>query len=342
VIAWSALFPPGAPVMALPSWRRPRLLLSARSPAERWTGSAFYPAFRLSARCYRPFVRLRAAAGFGERRVALGRSWALGEFVGDVLPGAASCAVLVGSPGPAQKLTAQVRDAAGRVIGYVKWVERDVARERVRNEYCLLTRLPAGLGPRPMKYESTADWDALLLAPLAGARLAARLPPPASLDDFLAALPAAPAVPIDAHPALQGLAEQCPELTACVDVLSARSWPVVVQHGDFAPWNLLRTNGGALVAVDWEYGRADGFPFIDLLRYVLSVAALIYSWRPDRARRYARAQLLRRPGLALSEQEAAALVRLAAYDLYRTDAEDGYSAGAPLQAWRRAIWATPD
>jgi hypothetical protein len=328
--------------MALPSWERPRLLLSAATIAERWRASAYYPAFRLAARCYRPLVRLRAAAGLGRTRPALGRSWALGEFVADVLPGAASCAVLVGSPGPAQKLTAQVRDAAGRVIGYVKWVERDVARERLRNEHCLLTRLPAGLGPRPLKYESTADWDALLLAPLAGSRLAARLPPPASLDDFLASLPSAPALPVDAHPALRSLAEQRPELAPCVDVLAARSWPVVVQHGDCAPWNFLRMKDGALVAVDWEYGRLDGFPFIDLLRYILSVAVLIYGWRPERARRYARAQLLRRPGLALSEQEAAALVRLAAYDLYRTDAEDGYAADAPLQVWRRAIWAAPD
>ncbi len=45
-------------------------------------------------------------------------------------------------------------------------------------------------------------------------------------------------------------------------------------HGDFAPWNLLRTEGGWAL-VDWEAARADGDAFDDLFHYLVMSSALI-------------------------------------------------------------------
>src|SRR5436190_16094205 len=102
---WSECFPTGSRVLALPSWDSPRLYFSARDGAAgRWTDSALYPAFRFLARGYRLMLRTKAAAGLLKARVT-DTEWALGEFVKDLLPPIASVAVLVGTPGPAQKTT---------------------------------------------------------------------------------------------------------------------------------------------------------------------------------------------------------------------------------------------
>ena len=63
------VFPPGTSVLGLPSWRAPRILLSkSGGPIQRWRDSAFYPATRSLAKCYRLALRGKAAFGWGEAR----------------------------------------------------------------------------------------------------------------------------------------------------------------------------------------------------------------------------------------------------------------------------------
>ncbi len=45
-------------------------------------------------------------------------------------------------------------------------------------------------------------------------------------------------------------------------------------HGDLAPWNLLRTDGGWTV-VDWEDARDDAPPFFDVFHYLVQAHALL-------------------------------------------------------------------
>lgn len=42
--------------------------------------------------------------------------------------------------------------------------------------------------------------------------------------------------------------------------------PVVINHGDFTPWNLRRQQN-ALVAFDWEYGTMHGLPLLDEIHF---------------------------------------------------------------------------
>jgi len=121
--------------------------------------------------------------------------------------------------------------------------------------------------------------------------------------------------------------------------LAGPSWPVVVQHGDVAPWNIMQDSGGDVRALDWEYGSLPGFPHLDLAFYILQTAALMHRWPPEKARDYAVARLTRAPWPALEPAEALAVVRLAALDTYWKQMEDGQRRGAPLQAWRRRVWA---
>jgi Ser/Thr protein kinase RdoA (MazF antagonist) len=44
--------------------------------------------------------------------------------------------------------------------------------------------------------------------------------------------------------------------------------PVVPEHRDFAPWNLLVSEGGKLGVLDWESAEPDGLPFLDLMYFL--------------------------------------------------------------------------
>jgi aminoglycoside phosphotransferase (APT) family kinase protein len=149
-----------------------------------------------------------------------------------------------------------------------------------------------------------------------------------------------PTQPLEVHPWIRHLRSSGlpPGLHSCLETLAGRNWPVAIQHGDFAPWNLLRRPDGVLGAIDWEYGTPEGFPHLDLAYYILQTSALIYRRNPLTAARYAAEYLTQQPALDLDSEEARALTRLTAYDAYLKGLEDGQSERADLQTWRRRIW----
>jgi hypothetical protein len=337
---WSAFFPPGTLVIALPDWSRPRLLVPAATVAERWRGSGFYPACRLTARTYRWLLRLRASAGLATARASSESCdhETLQEFLADVIPGATVRAVMLGMANRAQKLTAQCVAADGRVTAYLKCAASELARERLRNEYDLLQVLPPGAGPRPLKFGVFAGMDALLTQAVHGRLLSAALPPSPALLEYARSLITPDRLAARHHPwfCRRDVAGHT-EVRAIGEALSGREWAVVRQHGDLVPWNIVQGATGRLTAVDWEYGCAEGFPGLDLAHYVLQVAGLIYRWRPERARAYATGYLLD-CGDALSAAEASAIVALAAYDAFGNTLMDGHGMNDPIQIWRRSLW----
>jgi hypothetical protein len=336
---WTSFFPPGTRVLALPNWKHPRLYLPAQSFFQNWQDSAFYPASRFLARVYRVSLRTRAAVGLGETRKVQSSHWPLGEFTREVLPEAESVVTLVGTPGPAQKITVRVLDGRGEVLAYLKYAEKEAARKRLRQECRMLHHLPGGAGPEVLKFGPFADGEALLITALTGKRLSTSLPPPEGSKDFLASLVLSAPLPLEAHPWARLVREQRSRLfEPWFEVLARKSWPIVAQHGDFAPWNLLWRPSGTVGAIDWEYGTLEGFPHLDLAYYILQISALIQRRPPSKAVEYATTYLIRQPQLALSNEDAHALTCLAAYDAYLKAREDGQPDDTKLQMWRRRIW----
>ena len=277
-----------------------------------------------------------------EARQVLSGSWPLGEFVKDVLPEVRSAIVLVGTPGPAQKITARLLGDRGRVLGYLKYGEKEAARTRLEQERRVLNDLPGGVGPRLLKFGSLGDGDALLVTALEGKGVPATLHLDEDLIALLTSLVVSAPVPLEDHPWVRHVSETTadPCLNPWFEMLAGKRWPVVVQHGDFAPWNLVRKPDGTLGAIDWEYGALEGFPYLDLAYYVLQVLALVHRQAPSRAAEYAAGYLSRQPRLALSGPEAQVLTRLAAYDAYLKSRADGQPDDTKLQAWRRAVWTS--
>ena len=339
-VDWVYFFAPGTRVLALPSWRNARLYLPAGRPLQRWEQSSLYPASRRGARLFRFLLRLGAAAGLAQSRTNRSSDWPLEEFVRDALPRLASTIVLVGTPGPGQQITVQLRNEEGLVLCYLKYATKGVACRRLRQEWMALTSLPTGVGPTGIKIGPLGRGEALLQASVPGKLLRASLPPPADLTTLLDSFVVSQPLRLEAHPCVRRMCDRGMPGSddAWFGVLEGRRWPVVVQHGDFAPWNLIRTPDGALRAIDWEYCVLESFPYLDLSYYLLQTSALIYRRDPLEATRYATEYLISSPTLALSEAQALALVRLAAYDAYQKALEDGQPSDNKLQVWRAAIW----
>jgi hypothetical protein len=263
----------------------------------------------------------------------------LGEFAQEALPQVASLVAMVGSPSPVQKVTVRLLDEAGQTVGYLKYAEKARARERLRQEYVMLSALPEGVGPLPLKYAPMGNGEALLSTPVSGKPLPASLRPVDGVIKYLQALIVSSKVPLEDHPWVIALRERCDlDVDPWLETLAGRDWPVVIQHGDLTPWNMLRDAGGALGAVDWEYGAVESLPYLDLSHYVLQVSALIQGQDPPVAMERAAAYLTHERALELSNAEASAIVRLAAYDwLLKHVMEDGYRLDRPMQAWSRAV-----
>jgi hypothetical protein len=342
-MAWVArfLFGQSTAVLALPNWEQPRLLVAAEELRERWRGSGSYPAYRARGRLYRAALRLKAAAGVGTTRFDAVADVELRDLIGTQFHDARVRSVIVGMPGGAQKMTATLAGPAGEVVAYLKCASTPLGRTRLAREHELLGALSPGIGPAPLGYRRFDLADVLLLSPVAGRPVPSTLPACGDVERLASRLAHVPSPStsyrIDAHPWVRTAFEREPGLEPHLDALSARTWPVVVQHGDFAPWNILSTRTGGAMAVDWELGRWQGFPDVDFAQYMLQVGCLMYRWSPQRTLAVAVRELVRRGFTSPSDREARAIVNLAASDAYHSALEEGHAPERCDQSWRRTL-----
>ena len=325
-------------MVALPNWRRPRLLVAGDGAKERWAHSAFYPAFHLPGHVLRTMLRIRAAAwAVGLPATVRPDGQDLAAFVGDLFPYARVTAALVGNPGPMERITAEIRAPDGTIVAYAKHAVGHAAISRLVRELEMLVALPSGIGPELLRHAPLDRGLVAVLRPVRGRRCGATLPPPPGIFEFLGSLTGSVAHWPEEHPWLRATREVNDIVVArAVKALQGRPWPMAVLHGDLAPWNVIDTGAG-LQCVDWEFGTVQGFPHIDVAYYMLQVAALVYRLPPRLGAWYARRVLtVGRPGLLHSE--AAAVVRLAALHGFHENDVDGVDRNAKLQRWRRAVY----
>lgn len=64
-------------------------------------------------------------------------------------------------------------------------------------------------------------------------------------------------------------------LPALCGALSGTDVPVVAVHGDYAPGNVLVSNGRVSGVIDWELGRGAGLPFSDLFKFAASYSSYL-------------------------------------------------------------------
>ena len=321
-------------MIVLPNRRKPRLYFFKGDARERWNYSAFYPAYRWNARVHRLMLRCKALLGWVAALKIPDNIGTLRDFLQVCLPTFTCGVVFVCTPGPAQKFTVQLWDDS-KIIGYLKYVENPAAQARLQQEYAILTSLPEGLGPRVLLFGEFSEGLAIVLAPVPGRSLPARISSLANTDKFISRLVTVDIHEASNHPWIRHMLERHNSLIdPWVDAFKDAFWPVVIQHGDFAPWNIYYDSSGIMTAIDWEYGTIVGFPYLDQAFFILQVTLLMNRWSPVRAREFAVQKLKK----VVSERQAQAIVKLAAFDAFHKSLDDGHPADDPNQLWRRAVW----
>ena len=305
-------FKPQTLIKTLKVRDQPKLYIPSDGSMSRcWDYTRLLPAFRMAARVNAFVIRLMALLPSRADTLNQRYDWPLGDYVKDVLPSARTPVVLMGTSGPEQSVIVQIWDE-NRIIGYVKYGANSIAVELLENEHRILKILPGGLGPAPLKYGAFLNGAALVSLPVPGRLIPARLPPPDDLEYFLRQLEGGNFTHIEDHPYTAKVIrnDSSGELCRYIEPLASRRWPVVLSHGDLAPWNLLRSNDGQIRAVDWEYADREGIPFMDTAYFILQVGKLVYRWPPERTRQYAIEYLTRKLWPGLNPQEAEAIVNL--------------------------------
>ena len=75
------------------------------------------------------------------------------------------------------------------------------------------------------------------------------------------------------------LTEAASNLSPKARELGGKTLGTVIQHGDFAPWNI-RVRHGEWMVLDWERGEASGLPVWDWLHFVIQPAVLVEHLSP--------------------------------------------------------------
>ncbi len=347
--SWAFFFKLNDQVIALPCWRKPRLYILSRDWKQRWNDSTFYPAFKPHAKLFKLAVRILATCGLLSwkkncNELNVERQIPKTSFDRP--------AVLVGTQGPAQKLIVRYLDKNGKAGAYIKYGEKALAKQKIKKEAEILNQLSRArstinrqpsiaLAPQLLWHGEFADGIALMISAVEGKLLPAKLSKKkgvwrlsiggnwikgfAEIYDFLKTLELhKKTYSINEHPAILRIRKQLTKIRFQSSVLSlndfekilvplrGRDWPVVIQHGDFAPWNILRLSPKAhrplptahcpppsthrpppnayplnsLCAIDWEEGTIEGFPYFDLIYYILQTAFLIHKWSPEQTSEY--------------------------------------------------------
>lgn len=364
--------------MVLPSRSNPKLLVPFCDITARGRLSAFFPAFKLKARCWRLLQRVRCVTGLAPL-VSSPQGETFRLFIDDVLPGISHTAVLIGTSGPHQKIVVQLWRGS-ELAGYLKVAATSGAGKKIHSEVAVLERLPQGLGPRLLKVGELDGHPAMMMSPVMGTMLPARLPEATDIRGlmlevrgYLDQLKLSDTLfEMDCHPAILRIRKLISAdggmssdlrppnsdfLDSLLEPLRTQKWPVVIQHGDFAPWNVLRTavmngqkstispeisrskkseDGGLLFAIDWEEGTAEGFPHFDLIHYVSQTAALVEKWTPEQCARYMMQSF---PDLDESTRRAVIKLGLVASWLMLRRSLDGHHW---ILDWKQKAWGVVD
>ncbi|RKX69975.1 hypothetical protein DRP53_06545 [candidate division WOR-3 bacterium] len=337
-LKWINFFKPGSRVVAVPNWIKPELLFSVDNISNSFTVvRQFFNVYTLRGELRKIGVSLLAMLKMLRPIPVPGRKWKLEAFLKNVNMDVADVVLIVGKQTPIQKVKIILLDDRGDVVGFLKYAERIIAKMRLTHEYKILSILPRDIAPRPIKLDTLYNGIGLLTSVISGQKIKAVLPPAPDVIKFMNRLVIEKNKSLDNHPWIQRLkTEKKFSYNEWLEPLCKLKWDVVIEHGDFVPWNLLETKDGSIKAVDWEFASLEGFPYIDIVYYILQIAALIKKWNPKRASLFAVNYLRQQFGFDL--HVAASLVRLSAFEAYSITAQNGRDDRWPLQRWRRAIW----
>lgn len=276
----------GQPAFEIAWGGRRRLVSTAASFRGRAASVLGVPAYRREARTFRGLMAARSAF-IQQALVSVkdGLSNWLPSQVGDLVPFDA----LIGTPGPYQAVLVRLtcpRTGRFMAVGKVSVSIDSCARARIRNEVEAMRDVAVReIVPEILGEGVVEGHPFFVMRFVHGRAIGGRK------SDLRIAATALEyqndgqrSVPAEDHPFVRDLTKAVPQFP--VDELPAEL-KVVRMHGDFAPWNVLATEGRRLVLIDWESSRAEGLPYADLAYFLLANERYLRRRPPDAAVRVA-------------------------------------------------------
>lgn len=286
------LCPPDEDFLELSFRGVPRWLIPMGNLRVRYNSLELYPALRLRGRAYRTLLRAWALAG-GSQRVRRAaskgaRDWPLGDFLLPQLPRLSTAAIYIGTPGPDQKLTIQLMDGRGKVLGYAKYADGPGPRRIMANEVQMLNSLPERVGPRLVLSTPFLGGDLSVQTCLPGRLRVPHARFYAVQRRFLERLiRPGECYEISEHPFVASLYERAGKLEVVLGEIASRlgdvKWPLAWMHGDLSPWNI-RWRKNECRAFDWEYGLSEGMAYVEASHPLIQFAGLVKHTSPEKAK----------------------------------------------------------
>jgi hypothetical protein len=310
------------------------------NPRVRWSSFELYSASRWRGRVYRALSRAWLTLGrarFSHRESRkLTTEWPLRDLLSPELPTLSTAAVYTGSPNPDQKITIQLMDSSGNILGYAKYADKPRPRSLIANEARMLKSIPDGVGPRLVRFAPFLQGDLLVQTRLPGRTRTPRSPRlyKAQMRFLERLVKPGEVYPISEHPFVSRLYARAGGrkglLERVVTALGDSEWPVAFVHGDLSPANMHWWHGEYL-AFDWEYGEQTGLAYFEAPHPLIEFASLIRGTDPHRAKRAISSTLAtyllppRYSGLASEVAALAALSMLISwYPPRQPDAYEGW------------------
>src|SRR5215204_1379352 len=167
-----ALCPVNQEILELRDHGVPRWFVPTGNLQTRYSGVDIRPATSWKGRAYGAALRTWITLGAGRLTHPVsskrGAEWPLGELLLPDFPRLSTAAVSVGVPGPHQKITIQLMDERGHVLGFAKYAETARARDLIANEARMLGLIPKNVGPRLIRLNRFFEGDLLVQTPLPG------------------------------------------------------------------------------------------------------------------------------------------------------------------------------
>ena len=197
-----------------------------------------------------------------------------------------SCGVMLGSPEHrVRRAIASYRTDNGWEVAKIAFGQDGIRGIEREAEVLAGLQNKTGSAPRLIGVHHGEDFALLRMPYLTG------IPIPmgetrealALLNEWKSDLTNIPAADFSEWSSIDSAISSCEQNPALRRRLAGISLKPVICHGDFARWNLLRRNDGSLIVLDWEWGRENGMPGIDLAHYFAQDARLVRKLSPTDA-----------------------------------------------------------
>lgn len=209
-----------------------------------------------------------------------------------------------GTLSPHRKITMQVMDAQGTILGLVKIGMTEVAKKQIEREAHILNdikslNLRAVIVPNVLEEWNRNDFKYLLMSSCGEKFTSGPIKIGSTHRDFLKEIyqKTLEYYTFEAHPAWVNLARNIKKidweglgeyesvlknsLNHIKTTFENERVPAIRVHGDFAPWNT-KVFGNLLFLFDWEYSESSGIPFYDLIHWHFQTMSLVKRNHPSR------------------------------------------------------------